>query len=125
MHYRHAYHAGNFADVFKHALLCALLAALNRKDKPWCFLDTHAGAGLYDLGDINAQRTGEWREGIARVLALRDGPPALDTYLSIVRAAQERLARYPGSPLLALALARPGDRVVLCERVGEVADGLR
>jgi len=51
MHYRHSYHAGNFADVFKHVVLCGLLAALNRKDKPWCYLETHAGAGAYDLAD--------------------------------------------------------------------------
>ena len=69
MHYRHLFHAGNFADVFKHLLLLALLESMNRKDKPWCYLDTHAGAGAYNLASNDAGRTGEWREGVGRLHA--------------------------------------------------------
>lgn len=124
MHYRHSYHAGNFADVFKHALQVALLAALSRKDKPWCYLDTHAGAGLYDLR-AEGERTGEWREGVGRLGA--NASAVFADYLKIVRALNEgdAVTRYPGSPLVAQALLREGDRLVLCEKVPEVADALR
>jgi 23S rRNA (adenine2030-N6)-methyltransferase len=132
MHYRHSYHAGNFADVFKHVAVCGLLDALSRKDSAWCFVDTHAGAGSYDLGGDNAAATAEWRDGIARLTepaaaAVTAGaPPMLARYLAAVReyggAAPQA---YPGSPLLAAALARPQDRLLLCERVPEVAEALR
>lgn len=127
MHYRHSYHAGNFADVFKHVLLCGLLAALGRKDKPWCYLETHAGAGLYDLSDEGASRTGEWRDGIGRLAGLQDAPEPLATYLRIVRAenAGGGLRHYPGSPAFALALARPSDRLLLCEKVPAVMEDLK
>jgi 23S rRNA (adenine2030-N6)-methyltransferase len=126
MHYRHAYHAGNFADVFKHAVLCGLLNALNRKDKPWCYLETHAGAGAYDLAGEGAARTGEWRDGIGRLHGMSGAPAPLDRLLEIVGAlnAGGELRRYPGSPLIARALARPGDRLVLCEKVDKVAADL-
>jgi len=127
MHYRHSYHAGNFADVFKHLAVCGLLDALSRKDSAWCFVDTHAGAGSYDLGGERAAATAEWREGIARLSALPDSAPALlRRYLALVRdyGGPEPRA-YPGSPLLAAAIARPQDRLLLCERVPEVADELR
>jgi 23S rRNA (adenine2030-N6)-methyltransferase len=123
LHYRHGFHAGNFADVFKHTLLCGLLLALNRKDKPWCFLDTHAGAGLYDLGAEGAQRTGEWQDGIGRLAAVSDAPEPFATYLRIVRGLPS--GQYPGSPLFARALAREQDRLVLCEKVEEVAAELK
>jgi 23S rRNA (adenine2030-N6)-methyltransferase len=128
MHYRHSYHAGNFADVFKHVLLCGLFAALNRKEKPWFYLDTHAGAGIYDLSSEGAMRTEEWRQGIERVFKLTDAPEPLATYLRIVRETQQEAdggaqgpLLYPGSPLIARALARENDRIVLCERVVDVA----
>lgn len=126
MHYRHSYHAGNFADVFKHAVLCALLGALSRKDTPWCYLETHAGAGAYDLAGEGATRTGEWRDGIGR-LAGETAPPPLDRLLAVVRAlnGDGPLRHYPGSPLFARALARDGDRLVLCEKVPEVAADLK
>lgn len=125
MHYRHRYHAGNFADVFKHALLCALLEALSRKEAPWCYLETHAGAGAYELDDEGAQATGEWRTGIARVHDAADAPAA--GYLRAVREYNGggELRRYPGSPWLALRLARAQDRLILCERVPEVAQALK
>jgi 23S rRNA (adenine2030-N6)-methyltransferase len=134
LHYRHSFHAGNFADVFKHTLLCGLLLALNRKDKPWCFVDTHAGAGLYDLTGEGAARTGEWQDGIGRLQSPDDAPEPLATYLRVVRELQPQLPHsatlasptlYPGSPLIARSLARPGDRLLLCERVAEVAGELR
>ncbi len=118
MNYRHAYHAGNFADCTKHALLVWLLRALARKPAPFAVLDTHAGAGRYGLtGD--AERTGEWRAGIARLL--HDPPPPLADYVELV----ERLGLYPGSPVLARALLRPGDRLVCCELHPEDAAALK
>ncbi|MBL6751796.1 MAG: 23S rRNA (adenine(2030)-N(6))-methyltransferase RlmJ, partial [Nevskia sp.] len=127
VHYRHSYHAGNFADVFKHALLVGLLQALSRKDKPWCFVESHAGAGTYDLEAEGALRTGEAQDGIARLTDAQGAPPAAARYLEIVRAASAGGAarRYPGSPAVALAMARPGDRLVLCEKVPEVAQALK
>jgi 23S rRNA (adenine2030-N6)-methyltransferase len=122
VHYQHAYHAGNFADVFKHVLLSGLLAALSRKDKPWCFLDTHAGAGDYDLAGGGATRTGEWRDGIGRLAEVSDAPEMVADFLRIARAVP---GRYPGSPLFARDLARPGDRLVLCEKVPAVAEQLK
>jgi 23S rRNA (adenine2030-N6)-methyltransferase len=109
MNYRHAFHAGNFADCMKHALLVWLLRALFRKPAPVFVLDTHAGRGRYDLTAGPAERTGEWRAGIARLL---DDPPAvLADYVGLVRA--EGL--YPGSPALIRALLREADRLACCE----------
>ncbi len=109
MNYRHAFHAGNFGDCVKHALLVRLLRALMRKPAPLFVLDTHAGAGRYELTAGPAERTGEWRAGIARLL---DAPPApLADYVGLVR----QLGLYPGSPALARALLRPGDRLACCE----------
>lgn len=109
MNYRHAYHAGNFADCFKHALLVWLLRAMARKETPFFVLDTHAGVGSYDLAAPEAERTGEWRAGIGRLLA--DTPPALEDYVGVVR----ELGLYPGSPAIARALLRPQDRLAVCE----------
>jgi len=123
MNYRHAYHAGNFADVLKHTVVALVIAHLKLKDSPFRVIDTHAGAGLYDLAGIEAGKTGEWRDGIGRLL----GPDAadlpvsmvtlLDPYLAAVRDLNPDgvLARYPGSPLLALALTRPQDRLIANE----------
>lgn len=127
MHYQHRYHAGNFADVFKHALLVELLTALNAKDAPWCYVETHGGAGLYPLDDVGAQRTGEALEGIVRLRDAAVLAPPLQPYLQLVRRANDGgdLTRYPGSPLVALMLARPQDRVIVCEKVPAVAAELR
>ncbi len=119
MNYRHAYHAGNFADVFKHALLLHLLEYLLRKPSPIRVIDTHAGIGLYDLAADAAERTGEYKNGIAR---LWDAPlsAALRPYVDAVRATN-RLMRddvlryYPGSPRLIRSLLRAGDRLDLVE----------
>ncbi|MGA3002944.1 MAG: 23S rRNA (adenine(2030)-N(6))-methyltransferase RlmJ [Acetobacteraceae bacterium] len=114
MNYRHAFHAGNFGDCMKHALLVALLRALQRKPAPLFVLDTHAGAGHYDLAAAPAQRTNEAANGILRLLervppALAD--PALEHYVATVR----RLGLYPGSPELIRSLLRPDDRLACCE----------
>lgn len=127
MHYRHSFHAGNFADVFKHVLVVGLIQALSRKDKPWCYVDTHAGAGDYDLGSEVALRTGEWKGGIERLQGLAAAPEPLARFLALVRSANpdDGLRNYPGSPRFVQKLARPGDRLLLCERVPAVAEELR
>jgi 23S rRNA (adenine2030-N6)-methyltransferase len=117
LHYRHLFHAGNFADVFKHALLCRLLIALGGKGKPYCYLDTHAGIGRYDLAHEWARKAREFENGIGRLWDRDDVPDALAPYMEIVRAENPggRLQQYPGSPLFALKLRRPGDRLVFTE----------
>ena len=109
MNYRHAFHAGSFSDCMKHALLVWLIDALQRKPAPIFVLDTHAGAGRYDLTAGPARRTGEWRQGIERLI---DVPPsALGRYLGFIRT----LGLYPGSPALIRAMLRPEDRLACCE----------
>ena len=133
MNYRHAYHAGNFADVVKHAILALLITHLKQKETPFRVIDTHAGAGLYDLLGEAAGKTQEWREGIGRLIGPEAAPipapaaAALEPYLHVVRAlnAKGRLARYPGSPRLARALLRPGDRLVVNELHPEDGAALR
>lgn len=119
MNYRHVYHAGNFADVFKHALLARILVYLTRKDTPLRYLDTHAGIGLYDLSSEEAQRTGEWRDGIGRLASAAmpaDIAGLLKPYLDVARATPHVApSEYPGSPLIAQRLLRPVDRLILCE----------
>jgi 23S rRNA (adenine2030-N6)-methyltransferase len=122
MNYRHAFHAGNFADVIKHIALVAILLHLRKKDAPFAVIDTHAGRGLYDLSADEAQRTGEAENGIERLRGLR-GPEALDRYLALVEESGD--CKYPGSPLLAAKLLRPQDRLVAIERHPEEAEALR
>ena len=118
MNYRHAFHAGNVADCVKHALLVTLLGLMQRKPAPVFVLDTHAGRGDYDLMADEAARTGEWRQGIARLMP---PPPPLAPYVSLV----ERLGLYPGSPALLRAMLRPGDALACCELHPEDAAALR
>jgi len=115
--YRHLFHAGNFADVFKHALLARLLIALGKKDKPYCYLDTHAGIGRYDLTHAWAQKAREYETGISRLWDRDDIPPALAPYLDTVKAENtgRKLRFYPGSPRIAKRFVRPIDRIVLSE----------
>lgn len=120
MNYSHAFHAGNFADVFKHALLTRLIVALQRKDTAFRFIDTHAGSGLYDLGEDAAARTGEWRGGIGRFAGVAlpaDVADLLAPWLGVVGPldAAGRPSLYPGSPVLAQTLLRPQDRMIFCE----------
>lgn len=119
MNYRHIYHAGNFADVMKHALLLRVLAAMRRKPKPFFVLDTHAGIGRYDVSSAQAAKTGEWRDGIGRLL--ESAPPALQEYVDTVN----RVGLYPGSPVLAADGLRPSDRLIACELHPEDAVVLR
>jgi 23S rRNA (adenine2030-N6)-methyltransferase len=126
MNYRHAFHAGNFADVIKHIVLTRILVYLHEKPSAFRVIDTHAGAGLYDLTSEEARRGGEWLTGIARIIQARFSEhalPLLRPYLDVVRAfnPQAELTTYPGSPLIARALLRPQDRLTACE----VADGPR
>jgi len=120
LNYRHGFHAGNFADVFKHALLVRLLAHFLRKETPFRVIDTHAGEGAYDLGADEAERTGEWREGVGRLADLSGADAAalalLAPYLEALGPFIEGRPRlYPGSPLLAQGLLRENDRAIFCE----------
>ena len=116
--YRHAFHAGNYADVFKHVLLLQLIRALQRKDKPFCLLDTHAGAGRYDLHSVSAQKNREFVDGISRLWDQTGLSTELAEYVTQVRALNPNgaLRYYPGSPRIARNLLRPADRLILTER---------
>lgn len=130
MNYRHHFHAGNFADVMKHALLTRLVRSLQKKEKGFLYLDTHAGRGGYDLevaatGDSLARKP-EWPDGVGRLAGRSDLPPALAEYVELVRkfdaskraggAGADDIKFYPGSPWFARELARPQDRLALCEK---------
>ncbi|HXP96385.1 MAG TPA: 23S rRNA (adenine(2030)-N(6))-methyltransferase RlmJ [Telmatospirillum sp.] len=118
MNYRHAYHAGNFADVVKHAALTLVLDHLCKKETPFCVVDTHAGVGCYDLKSVEAEKTGESTDGIARLLGGAPLPSSFDSYLNALRAVNPdwpQLRFYPGSPCIARALLRPNDRLALVE----------
>ncbi len=120
MNYRHAFHAGNFADVMKHCVLVALIEAMKRKQTPFFYLDTHAGAGCYQLTGPEATRTGEYLGGIARMVGAVRLPAVAHVYANLVHAINVRahegsLVDYPGSPLIAATLMRDHDRLALCE----------
>ena len=115
MNYRHGYHAGNFADVFKHAVLARVLMLLATKETPFRVIDTHAGAGRYDLERGPAQTTGEAKNGIRRLLGALPQGPALDLLQPYLRAVEKFAPAYPGSPLLVQTLTRPRDAMVFCE----------
>jgi 23S rRNA (adenine2030-N6)-methyltransferase len=123
--YRHAYHAGNHADVLKHLVLMLCLEHMNAKDKPYQVVDTHAGAGVYGLDSASAQRTGEYLDGIARLWRAQDQrstqatpfPAAVQRLLDLIRTLNPTggLHKYPGSPWITQAMIRPGDKLRLCE----------
>ena len=120
MNYRHAYHAGNFADVVKHIILTRLVLYLQRKDQAFRVIDTHAGIGRYDLAGIEAGKTNEWQNGISRLLEARFEPDVealISPYLGIVRAenAVGKMRHYPGSPLIVRHLLRRQDRLSALE----------
>lgn len=126
MNYRHIYHAGNFADVFKHSVLLALIESLSQKEKPWCYLDTHAGKGCYDLFSEEANKTLEYKRGISRIFEAFpvNLSPLLQRYLNLVK--HHGYPRYyPGSPLLVLDCLRPNDRMILVEKNAEELMSLR
>lgn len=118
MNYRHIYHAGGFADVFKHSILVHLLLSLAIKDKGYCYIDTHSGIGLYDLQREEAQRSPEFLNGIKVLNQLKNVPAELKPYLSIIQNQQrgEDLRFYPGSPLIATKLVRQQDMLILNEQ---------
>jgi len=120
--YRHGFHAGNFADVHKHIVLIMLLEHLRLKQTPFCFIDTHAGAGSYDLRSAFAQKHREFESGYQRVAAHAGAPVPVQHYLDLTAGAgvpesgrPGELLQYPGSPRLAQALLRPVDRMILVE----------
>ena len=123
MNYQHAFHAGSFADVHKHVVLTRILERLRSKPAAFRVIDSHAGAGHYDLFGPEAARSGEWRDGIARVFGARQTNESasflLKPYLDSIAAANARreLRHYPGSPLIARALLRAQDRMIACEAV--------
>jgi 23S rRNA (adenine2030-N6)-methyltransferase len=123
MNYRHAFHAGNFADVAKHLAVVSILAHLGRKPQPFAVIDTHAGRGLYDLAGEEARRSGEAAGGVARLADLGGGPETLTRYLELTRAFGA--GRYPGSPLIAASMLREQDRLIAVERHPEDIEGLR
>ncbi len=123
MNYRHIFHAGNFADVLKHAALVSVLLHLKKKETPFAVIDTHAGRGMYNVGGDDARKTGEAAEGVARLLALSSVPGVLGTYLEIVRSFGDN--RYPGSPLIAARLLRPQDRLTAVEYQTAEYDALK
>jgi 23S rRNA (adenine2030-N6)-methyltransferase len=136
MNYRHHYHAGNYADVFKHVLLLQLIRAMQRKEKGFLYLDTHAGRGGYDLSVPSILPDGRSREpehpaGIGRLWGAAGPSPVLSDYLGLVRRFNERegaagteLKFYPGSPWVAKMLLRPQDRMALCELRADDAEAL-
>ena len=118
--YRHAFHAGNFADVLKHIVLIRILRYMTQKDKPLMYVDTHAGAGTYKLDAEKSEKTGEYRQGISLLWELNDPPEIITDYIDLVRTFNfssqgKKLAFYPGSPWFAQRLLRQNDRLVLNE----------
>lgn len=133
MNYRHLYHAGNFMDVVKHVTLTALISALHRKDTPFCYIDTHAGTGYYDLFSDSANKTKEFEGGIEKIIQQENPPPLIKRYLDCVHQLNNRLTAskyaalryYPGSPMFARLLLRPHDRIIACELHPEEYQTLR
>lgn len=123
MHYQHRFHAGNFADVFKHVLLTGLVQAIAAKGTPWAYLDTHAGLGRYRYDDEALRRTGEIEGGLRRVLGASDLRGWLEDYARAVKA--EGPAHFPGSPALVAQLAGPSARLMFCELRPERAEALK
>ncbi len=131
MNYRHAFHAGNFADVLKHVVLISLVQHLEKKSTPFAYVDTHAGRGVYDLSEPEAQRSGEYKTGIGRLLEApaAELPSEIRSYVELVRqsAGPDRspITAYPGSPKIVAMLRREGDRMALYESLPQEADALR
>lgn len=118
--YRHAFHAGNFADVLKHSVLSLVLEYMTRKEKGFCYIDSHSGAGMYQLADEYAQKTGEYKDGIAKIINDKNAPEALEPYLSLINSlnlnpGDGELEIYPGSPGVAKAFVRRQDSSHLFE----------
>jgi len=123
VNYRHSYHAGSFTDVFKHIILTILLQSFTRKESSFCYIDTHAGIGYYDLLSESANKTKEYLAGIEKIIQHPNPPQPVKRYLDCVHTINNRLSAakyaslryYPGSPMIARNLARPTDRIIACE----------
>ncbi|UZE96630.1 23S rRNA (adenine(2030)-N(6))-methyltransferase RlmJ [Alkalimarinus alittae] len=115
--YRHSYHAGNFADVLKHCTQLAIIEYLKRKDKPFCYHDTHSGAGVYTVYSAEMQKNGEYQSGIGKLFGRRTGVGIIDHYIDLIGTLNPtgRLNNYPGSPQITLLARRPTDRMQLTE----------
>lgn len=117
--YQHSYHAGNFADVVKHLVLCRILTYMNQKEKPFLYLETHSGRGRYDLAHVHSIKTAEFKTGIALLWEARHKAPLVFApYLEILKTLNpnEVLRYYPGSPFIALSSLRPTDRLIFSEK---------
>ncbi len=127
MNYRHAFHAGNFADLVKHAGLLRLLADLTAKGPPLMVIDTHAGRGLYDLAGGEAQKSGEAEAGVVRLMGAKDAPADFAPLIQAVKGLNPEggVRRYPGSPWLIAEALRPADRYIACELRPDEHDALR
>ncbi|MDP3494186.1 MAG: 23S rRNA (adenine(2030)-N(6))-methyltransferase RlmJ [Hyphomonadaceae bacterium] len=131
MNYRHAFHAGNFADVVKHIAMALCFDRLNSKEAPYRYIDTHAGIGLYDFASDESGRSPEWKNGIGRIWEAEPGAPenvraALAPWMSVIRRLNaDSLQHYPGSPVLAAEMMRKGDALRLCELHPPSAELLR
>lgn len=123
--YQHAFHAGNHADILKHATLSQILLYLEKKDKPFTYIDTHAGAGRYDLHDERAEKTGEASEGIGMLLDRDDAPDFFVPYLELCKRARDEEKMYPGSPEIARRLCRDCDSIILMELHPAETENLR
>lgn len=117
MNYRHAYHAGNFADAFKHILLTGLVQSFLRKENAFCYLETHAGTGCYDLQSEAAQKSKEYLNGVAKLMTAANPPQLIQDYIACISRLnpQNDFHLYPGSPFFAKCFLRPQDRMVLSE----------
>jgi 23S rRNA (adenine2030-N6)-methyltransferase len=127
VNYRHAFHAGNFADLVKHAALTTLLAQLTAKGPPLTVIDTHAGRGLYDLGGADAKKSGEAEAGIVQLMRATDAPPEFARLKAAVAALNGggEVRRYPGSPWLIVEALGPADRYIACELRPDEHEALR
>ena len=133
MNYVHSYHAGNFCDVVKHVCLIALLESLQKKTAPFCYIDTHAGAGVYDLFSEFSAKTKEYENGIEKIIRHDNPPPLIKKYLNIVHTINNKLTDskmsslryYPGSPMIAREMLRDNDRIVACELNHDVYQSLK
>lgn len=123
MNYKHSFHAGSFADCVKHIALIALINSLKNKETPFCYIDTHAGIGYYDLESEMALKTKEYQGGIEKIIAIENPPALIKQFLDCVHTINNELSHakfaslryYPGSPLIAKKLLRPKDRIIACE----------
>ncbi|EKD70411.1 MAG: Protein containing DUF519 [uncultured bacterium] len=123
MNYKHIYHAGNFADVFKHVVMINIIELLSRKEMPFCYIDTHAGKGYYDLFSDHAKKTNEYQNGIEKIIQTSNPPNTVKHYLACVHAINNKLSEakyaslryYPGSPMIARYFFRAQDKMIACE----------